>query len=64
MTSAECQQLIRNLQVVIDDTQNILERFEVTGMDEQMPGDYDKLLGILDGAVTQQRAHTLAFLDA
>lgn len=32
-------------------------------MDEQMPGDYDKLLGLLDDAVKQQREHTKAMLD-
>lgn len=31
-------------------------------MDEQMLGDYEALLMVLDDAVKQQRAHTLAML--
>ncbi len=31
-------------------------------MDKQMPEDYDKLLGILGDAVTQQREHVMAML--
>ena len=33
-------------------------------METGIPQDYEKLLAILDDAVTQQRAHTLAMLDA
>ncbi|MBB3332522.1 uncharacterized membrane protein YgdD (TMEM256/DUF423 family) [Halomonas campaniensis] len=62
MTPDEHQQVIDELQVVIDDTQHTLGRFEATGMDQQMPKDYDKMLDILDDAVTRQRAHTLAML--
>jgi hypothetical protein len=32
-------------------------------MDEQMPADYEKLLAVLDDAITQQREHTRAMLD-
>ena len=63
MNEGEHQQVIGELQVVIDDTQTTLERFEATGMNEQMPGDYDKLLGILDDAVKQQREHTKVMLN-
>lgn len=63
MTSDECQQVIDELQTVIDDTQHTLERFKATGMETELPEDYDKLLAILDDAVTQQRAHTLAMLS-
>ena len=31
-------------------------------MEAEMPEDYGKLLAILNDAVTQQRAHTLAML--
>ncbi|WP_373190678.1 hypothetical protein [Halomonas sp.] len=64
MTVDEHQQVVDELQVVIDDTQHTIERFEATGMDHEMPEDYDRLLAILDDAVTQQRVHTLAMLDA
>ncbi|MFB9146629.1 hypothetical protein ACFFU2_08885 [Halomonas alkalicola] len=62
MKPDEYQQVIDELQVVIDDTQRTIDRFEATGMDEQMPGDYEKLLDILDGAVKQQREHVMAML--
>ena len=62
MTEAEHQQVIDELQSVIDDTQRTLDRFEVTGMQEEMAEDYEKLLAIVDDAVTQQREHTLAML--
>lgn len=62
MTEAEHQRVIDKLQAVIDDTQHTLERFEASDMDQQIPKDYDKLLAILDDAIKQQRAHTLAML--
>lgn len=55
--------VINELQAVIDDTQRTLNRFEATGMNEQMPADYEKLLAILDDAATCQREHTRAMLD-
>ncbi|XKH60311.1 hypothetical protein LG290_00570 [Halomonas sediminis] len=55
VTVNDHQQVIDQLQGVIDETQQTLERFETTGMDEQMRGDYDKLLAILDYAVKQHR---------
>ncbi|XKH60306.1 hypothetical protein LG290_00535 [Halomonas sediminis] len=63
MTPADHQRLIDKLQAVIDETQHTLERFEATGMDEQMPEDYGQLLSILDDAVKQQREHTQAMLS-
>lgn len=62
MTSCKYHKVIDGLQSVIDDTQLTIDRFEATGMDEQMPEDYQKLLDILDDAVTQQRAHVMAML--
>lgn len=64
MTEDERQHVIDELQTVIDDTHVTLKRFEVTGMDEEMSDDYDKLLAILNDALKQQRHHTLAVLDA
>ena len=63
MTLDERQQVIDELQGIIDDTQHTIDRFEAIGMDEQMPEDYDKLLDILDDAVTQQREHVMAMLS-
>lgn len=63
MTDDDHQRVINELQQVIDDTQATLTRFEATGMDEEMPADYDKLLTILDDAIKQQREHTQALLS-
>ncbi|PWV68828.1 hypothetical protein [Halomonas sp. A11-A] len=62
MTPDEHQRVIDELQSVIDDTQHTIDRFEATGMEEQMPEDYEKLLDILDDAVKQQREHVMAML--
>ncbi|EWH02989.1 hypothetical protein [Halomonas sp. BC04] len=62
MNESDYQRVIDELQAVIEDTQRTIERFEATGMDEQMTEDYEKLLSILDDSVKQQREHTLAML--
>jgi len=62
MNETDYQRVINELQTVIDDTQHTLDRFEASGMDTQMLEDYETLLVILDNAVKQQRAHTLAML--
>lgn len=63
MTNQEHQRVIDELQMVIDDTQATLKRFEETSMDEGMPEDYEKLLTVLNDAVKQQREHTRVMLD-
>ncbi|TMU28853.1 hypothetical protein E0L35_01665 [Halomonas sp. ATBC28] len=63
MTSEEYEHVIDELQTVIDETQATLKRFEKTGMNDGMPGDYETLLAILDDAVKQQREYTQAMLD-
>lgn len=63
MTSDECQQVIDELQAVIDDTHQTLERFDSTGMASEMPEDVEQLHAILDRAVRDQKVHTLAMLD-
>lgn len=63
MTPENHQKVIDELQAIINDTQQTLARVEATGMDEQMPADYEKLLTVLDDAITQQRGHTRAMLD-
>ena len=62
MNETDHQRVINELQAVIDDTQHTLGRFDATGMDEQMPEDYAKLLDILDDAVKQQREHVMVML--
>jgi flagellar biosynthesis chaperone FliJ len=63
MTPENHQRVIDELQPLIDDIQATLKRFEQAGMDKTMPADYEQLLTILDGAVKQQREHTLAMLS-
>tara|TARA_R110002049_G_scaffold102718_1_gene248472 strand:+ start:16912 stop:17106 length:195 start_codon:yes stop_codon:yes gene_type:complete len=63
MTPDDHQHVIDELQAVIDETQQTLKRFEVSGMIEKMPEDYDKLLAILDNSIKQQRAHTQGMLS-
>ena len=62
MNDTDHQRVIDELQALINDTQDTLDRFEATGMDKQMPEDYETLLAILNDAVKQQREHTLAML--
>ena len=62
MNAADHQRVIDELQTLIDDTQHTLDRFEATGMDKQMPEDYETLFTILNDAVKQQREHTQAML--
>lgn len=62
MTPEQHDHVINELQTLIDDTQATLTRFEYTGMDKEMPRDYEELLDILDGAVKQQREYTRAML--
>lgn len=57
------QLIIDKLQLLIDDTQATLVRFEQEGMDIEMADDYNKLLDILDDAIKQQREHTKAMLS-
>ena len=64
MTPDDLQRVIDELQTLIDETQQTLTRFEETGMDEELPEDYQKLLEILDGAIKQQREQTKALLLA
>tara|TARA_R110000851_G_scaffold203777_10_gene355670 strand:+ start:2789 stop:2983 length:195 start_codon:yes stop_codon:yes gene_type:complete len=63
MTPDDHQRVIDELQVVIDETQATIYRFEASGMSENMPEDYAKLLSILDCAIKQQREHTQEMLS-
>lgn len=63
MTSNEYRQVIGELENLIVATRGTLARFEETGMDEQMPADYQRLCDIYTKAVNDQRAYTLAMLD-
>tara|TARA_R110000850_G_scaffold57940_1_gene135137 strand:- start:327 stop:521 length:195 start_codon:yes stop_codon:yes gene_type:complete len=64
LKDSDHQNIINKLQILIDDTQKMLSRFEKEGMDYEMADDYNKLLGILDDAIKQQRAHTKGMLSS
>lgn len=55
MSPDEHEHVAQELEALIRDTQETINRFDATGMDEKMPEDYDKLLAILDNAIKQQR---------
>ena len=63
MTTDDYEQIIGELENLIVETRGTLVRFEETGMDEQMPVDYQQLHDIYTQAVNDQRAYTLAMLD-
>ncbi|MDI5935171.1 hypothetical protein [Halomonas kalidii] len=62
MTDDDYWHVIYVLHGVIEESRTLLERFEATGMDSEMPDDYDRLHAIHAEAVKGQRAHTLAML--
>ncbi|AMD01843.1 hypothetical protein [Halomonas chromatireducens] len=63
MTTDDYERVIGELENLIVETRATLVRFEETGMDEQMPADYQRLHDIYTKAVNDQRAYTLAMLD-
>lgn len=63
MTGAEHQQVIDRLEEIIVATRETMWRFEVSGMEEAMAEDYEKLQAIYIDAVRDQRAHSLAMLE-
>lgn len=64
MTEAEHQRVIDELDEVIRETRALMERFEASGMDEAMADDYAQLHDLHARAVSDQKAHTLAMLNA
>ncbi|MDI4637801.1 MULTISPECIES: hypothetical protein [Halomonadaceae] len=63
MQESDYERVIQELDELIHDTKELIERFEATGMKGQMQVDYDRLLAIHDQAVKDQRAHTLTMLN-
>ena len=64
MNESECQQVFDELDIVIDDTRELMKRFEATGMDEAMPSDYQQLHDVYTKAVKDQWAYTQEMLQA
>ncbi|WP_447555225.1 hypothetical protein [Vreelandella sp. EE22] len=56
------EQVVQALEALILDARASIERADDHGLDQTMPGDYEKLLAILDSAIKQQRSHTMAML--
>ncbi|MGR4067922.1 hypothetical protein [Billgrantia sp. C5P2] len=63
MNEAEYQQVIDELDRVIRDARDTMDRFEAAGMDEKMADDYAKLHEIYTKAVSEQRSYTWKMLD-
>jgi hypothetical protein len=64
MTSAEHQQVANELNKLILDTQDLMQRFEDHGMDMTMHEDYEQLHVLLATATKDYRAHMRATLEA
>lgn len=62
MQASDYQRVIDELEKLVQDTKQLVERFDSTGMDEEMQEDYDKLLTIYDQAIKDQAHYTQAML--
>lgn len=64
MTPQDHETVILELDVLIRDTQTLLDKVMHHGLDQTQAVYYDCLLAILDSAVKQQREQTVAMLKA
>ncbi|WP_304525221.1 hypothetical protein [Halomonas sp. I5-271120] len=62
MQENDYQRVIRELDQLIQDTKQLIERFDSTGMNGEMQEDYNKLLAIYDQAIKDQACYTRAML--
>lgn len=62
MQASDYQRVIDELEKLVQDTKQLVERFDSTGMDEEMQEDYNKLLAIYDQAIKDQACYTRAML--
>lgn len=62
MTPKQHQKIINDLQNIITETIDLMDRFEEKGMQEDMAADYQELHEILARATKQQRQHMQALL--
>jgi flagellar biosynthesis chaperone FliJ len=63
MSPDEHEHVAQKLETLIRDTQATIDRLETFGLNQTSLDDYQALLDILDFAVKQQRAHTMAMLE-
>lgn len=64
MTAKDHETVILKLEALIRDTQALIDKVALYGLDQTQPQDFDQLLAVLGSAVKQQREHTLAMLKA
>jgi hypothetical protein len=63
MQENDYQRVIHELEKLIQETKQLIERFDSTGMDEEMQEDYSKLLALYDQAIKDQVYYTRAMLE-
>lgn len=64
MTPQQLQTVIDELQYVIKQTIDLMDKFEDKAMQETLAEDYKKLHRILTKATKQQRLHVQALIDS
>lgn len=64
MTPQQLQTVIYELQDVIKQTIDLMDRFENKNMQQTLTADYKKLHRILTKATKQQRLHVQALIDS
>lgn len=62
MTPEQHQQIIDELQDVIIQTIDLIDRFEEQEMEEQLDEDYEQLHTVLEKAIKKQRKHIQALI--
>lgn len=63
MNHTEYQRVVEELNTLITDTQQLIARFEDTGMDNEMPDDYTRLELMVSEALKQQRHYMQKVLE-
>ena len=64
LTREDHARLATEFEAIVHDTLDTLDQFESTGMNVQMPADYEKLHEILVNATREYRKHVHASLDS
>ncbi len=64
MSDSDYRHLLNELESLLEDTAEMLQRFEDSGMDERMPEDYQTLLAIQAKALQEQQSYLQALRQA
>lgn len=59
----DCRHILGELESVIADAKTLMARFEVTGLDETLHGDYLALHDLYTRSVKEQQHYTRLMLD-